>query len=636
MHRLRSKFLEVALKGLMNILLVVALLLPALPVLGQAGGYVSISNIVTDQFPVITFTMTAHNQDGSFIDKLNIDNVHVLEDNQSRNIENIKYSDPGMQFILAVNSAPAFGYFAGGVVRFDNVRKQLVNWINNRPVESSDDFSLVTAQDALAQRVASPLDFLPFIENFKPNFNTAIPSTNALSRALDLASGANPRPNMQRVILYLTPLPDTTELPVLQTLADRATQLNVHIFIWLIAYSNFSASPEASALQQVAARTGGQYFLYSGLETLPDPETYFAPLRGLYTVTYSSIINQSGIHSISALVKTSTGEITSPPQTINLTVSAPIPQFLSSPTQIERAWANDTQGTTLMPQTVSLDFQVEFPDGYERQLTKAQLWVDGQVVQEITDLTKKQFTWQLPAEDGSGQNSGQHTIQISVVDILGLTGKSGEIPIQITITSIQRTGWQIFMSNIFSGNHVIIFIAVIISAAALVTILILSSRGHRFRLSRRPSRKEIHDPVTQPVIIRPEKNKPSSTNGQVNLAPLPPQQPALPLLARFVPADQSGKKADTAKSLIIRQPDVTLGRDNRQADVVISSPSVSPLHARLHLNENGVYILSDAGSVGGTWVNYAPVSAQGVHLEHNDLVNFGKASFRFEIIKTNP
>lgn len=627
-RKLTSRHLVLKTTCFFAIAIVAFSLFPSVPVNAQSTGFAAITNIVTDQFPVITFNMTAHAANGTFIEKLNIDTVSVLEDGLSRNIDNIKYSDPGMQFILAVNAAPSLGYFAGGVVRFENIRQALVTWINNRPVQANDDFSLVTNQDALAQRVAGPLDFLTFVENYKPDFAKSTPSTAALSRALDLAMTANPRPSMQRSIFYITPLPETADLLVLQALADRAVQQNVHLFIWMTAYNSSASSPEAVAMQAIAARTGGQYFQYTGLEKLPDPESWLGSLRGLYLVSYSSHLSKSGTHSLAAEVKTGSGDITSAPQTIELTILPPEVSFVSPPSSIERSWLNDSPGTSLQPQSVNLAFLVKFPDGYERELKKARLLVDGQVVQEIIDLTNKQFTWQLP----ESQSSSQHTLRIQVVDSLDLTGQSSELTIDVNIKTIQRTGWQIFMSSLFSGEHVVIFIAVILSAAALITILVLSSRGYRIRLSRRPSRKETHDPVTQPVFIHAEKNKPAVSNRQVNLAP---PAPGIQFLARFVPADQSGKKMDTSKSLVITQPDVTLGRDSRQVDVVISAPSVSPLHARLHLDETGVYILSDAGSVGGTWVNYAPVSSQGVHLEHNDLVNFAKLSFRFEIIRSN-
>lgn len=595
----------------------------------QPASYATISQIETDQFPTINFNMTAHDETGAFIRRLTIDDVHVQEDKNLRDIDNIHYSEPGMQIIFAINSGPAFGYYAGGKIRFDQVHESLVTWLKSRPVESNDDYSLVTVKDTMAYRVSTPMDFLPFIQNYKPDFNTQVPSLICLSKALDAAMDTNPRANMQRVILFITPLPEETDIPALQDLADRASQLNVHVFVWLIAYTNYSTETEAVALQQLAARTNGRFFHFSGLENLPEIESYFAPLRGLYSVTYSSRLNKSGSHSISAIVKTSSDEITSVPQTISLKISSPNPFFLSPPSQIERSWLNDRENTTLEPQSVNLNYLVEFPDGYERQLKTARLYVDGVPVQESTDLKNKQFIWTLPAD----RVTSRHVLQIEVVDTLGLTGRSIEVPVQITIKTISKTGLQIFMSNIFTGEHLVIFIAVFLSAAALITILVLSSRGHRFRLSRRPSRKEVRDPLTQPVTIRGEKSKPVKLPDQTITAP-PRETPQV--LARFVPADPAGKKGNGENSLLVTQPDLTLGRDSRQVDLVILSPSVSPLHAKLHLTEDGQFILSDADSIAGTWVNYAPVSSQGIRLEHNDLVNFGKASFRFEsLIKTN-
>ncbi len=40
--------------------------------------------------------------------------------------------------------------------------------------------------------------------------------------------------------------------------------------------------------------------------------------------------------------------------------------------------------------------------------------------------------------------------------------------------------------------------------------------------------------------------------------------------------------------------------------------------------------MADVNSAAGTWLNYAPISSRGAHLEHGDVLQFGRASFRFE------
>jgi predicted component of type VI protein secretion system len=63
---------------------------------------------------------------------------------------------------------------------------------------------------------------------------------------------------------------------------------------------------------------------------------------------------------------------------------------------------------------------------------------------------------------------------------------------------------------------------------------------------------------------------------------------------------------------------------------------VEALHARLRQDETGAYILSDEGSVAGTWVNYAPISTGGIRLEHGDILHIGRVIFRFSLLKPPP
>jgi pSer/pThr/pTyr-binding forkhead associated (FHA) protein len=69
----------------------------------------------------------------------------------------------------------------------------------------------------------------------------------------------------------------------------------------------------------------------------------------------------------------------------------------------------------------------------------------------------------------------------------------------------------------------------------------------------------------------------------------------------------------------------------RSNEIVISSHSVSPKHAVLIRSEGGSVRLADLGSESGTWVNFAPVSSKGAILNHGDLVQIGKLSFRYQI-----
>jgi pSer/pThr/pTyr-binding forkhead associated (FHA) protein len=82
---------------------------------------------------------------------------------------------------------------------------------------------------------------------------------------------------------------------------------------------------------------------------------------------------------------------------------------------------------------------------------------------------------------------------------------------------------------------------------------------------------------------------------------------------------------------MISRTEVSFGNDPLLADQIIDDPSIEGLHARLKRGQDEVFRLSDAGSVGGTWVNYAPVSQEGICLQHGDLIHFGRVGFRFQL-----
>jgi pSer/pThr/pTyr-binding forkhead associated (FHA) protein len=98
--------------------------------------------------------------------------------------------------------------------------------------------------------------------------------------------------------------------------------------------------------------------------------------------------------------------------------------------------------------------------------------------------------------------------------------------------------------------------------------------------------------------------------------------------AFLIPVTQVDE-ATTGTPISISAGEVTLGSDPNQSILVFDDLSVEGLHARLTRLEEGVFKISDEGSVAGTWVNYTPVSGEGVVLVHGDLIHIGRISFRF-------
>jgi hypothetical protein len=124
------------------------------------------------------------------------------------------------------------------------------------------------------------------------------------------------------------------------------------------------------------------------------------------------------------------------------------------------------------------------------------------------------------------------------------------------------------------------------------------------------------DPLTQVV----EEEKP-----RLSLH-LPWNKSEKPSEAYLIRLKDDGQPVN-APPISILSPEMTLGSDPLLARRVLEDPSVSPLHARLSV-ENGEYILSDEKSVAGTWVNYQVLTGPLV-LKHGDVLQIGRFSYRF-------
>jgi hypothetical protein len=591
------------------------------PVAAQDNGTVQVYPPDISKFPNMVLYFDARDAQGAYLQNLTSGDVTVLEDNTSLPADALDYITSGAQIIVAFNPAPSLAYAPGAKTRFQLIQQQLIEWASLLPASDQDDFSLVTNGGILAEQLTNPKQWAQILQSYKPDLMTAVASLDSLNKALDLATDTNPSPNMKRAILYITPIPSPADLKTLPDIGARAKQLGVHVFVWMIGPSSSATSAEAKAFQQITSSTAGDFFMYSGTQALPDLETYFKPLRGVYRLEYTSAASQSGQHSITVQVNHTGTQLTSAPVTFKVTVQPPNPVLLSPPGVITRQWVRTSGSSDLIlsPESITIKIQVEFPDGLTRPLRATRLFVDGKLAAENTVEPFDQINWPLDAYT----KSGTHTIKVEIEDSLGLKQATIDTPVKIVVTEKPVSFWEKLV-NYTSSSQAWIALAIIAFVGVLALVFIIGSRRNWF--SRLPGRshKETSDPVTQPVLIRMDdaRPRPSATVPRSSVIRIP---------ARLVRLDENSQQPIPGKSIAINQRELSFGSDPKKALFVLDSPSVSPLHARLTQTAEDVYILSDEGSVAGTWVNFAPVSSQGVRLVHGDLVHIGKLAFRFEL-----
>jgi hypothetical protein len=614
---------------------VLALLLLAIPWISSAQTTTEtiLTTPDTSAYPEMQTYLTVRDGEGGFVSDLAPDDVAILENGISIPVDTLEELNPGAQIAIAINPSPAFAVRdSTGTTRYDLVVNALRLWAENRPVPNQDRLMfLMTGGPQKAQLDSYPA-LVNTLEIAPTDHRNAVSSLSTLSDAVDIAGDTPERAGMGRALLYISPQVDQDTIPALEDLADRAIQNQVRVFVWMVTSDAFFESTGADALRILAAETGGKFFAFSGTESLPDPETYFDALRRIYSLTYTSQIRTAGAHQIAAEIRATGVESVSPPVEFGLNVLPPNPIFVSPPDEIFRELVPDSEGVLSAERRTPLDqtieILIEYPDGFNRELERTTLYVNGQIAAENTAPPFDVFSWDLTA---IGQ-SDRYTLQVEAVDELGLSSISLEIPVSITVQQLPDG----LVPSISRNSPVIVTVVVLLVGAVLIGVLLRVRRlrpeplnGNGKKKRRLPS-----DPVFQPVenVARPAPTV--RLTRWANRLHWPqrttPRAAPVAYLERIY--DPNSLEALTpSPPHPIYTTEITLGNDPSQATFVLDEPSVAPLHARLHQNGEQEFYLSDLDSVSGTYINYLPTNGNPIRIEHGDQLHFGRAGFRFRL-----
>ncbi len=604
---------------LITFFLLILLIFPAAGVNAQEeNGQIIINQLNTEAFPLVNLSFEANFNNNQALTQLNPSEITITEDGSTAAlVESVEVIEPGVQFIVAYNLTNSFvNINSAGLSRYEAILTQLLSWIDTLPQQNQDDFSLATSTGLQAIRLNDAGEFGEVLANYTPDFTQVPVGSTSLIQSLDLATDPNPNPLMKRSILYITAVPGVNEISAFEGIINRAVQQDVQVNVWLVGPA---ATPEISAtayepLVNLTQQTNGHIFIYSGEEGLPNPEDYLAPLREQFQIQYISQINTEGTHQIAVSINKDGLTLQSAPVETTLDIKPPNPIVLNPPVNILRDWVEDeTSGELiLMPQTVELNYITEFVDGFERPITRAALFANGNLISEQIEAPFDTLTWDL-SEFDFNQNV---ELSIEVEDSLSLISDSSPMLISIEVTEKPLTFWQSFSK--ISPQRWIILISVLTTGTVLVLAVFLIGKKNNFWRKNKEVRKRFNDPVTQPVPIYQEK----------------PSQPikrsySQKTNAWLVPLDEDFI-AQRGRAVPLNLQELVIGSDQKQATLVLSSKAIENVHAYIKRGNEGGFWISDNQSTAGTWVNYAPVSNKGKALQDGDLVHFGKFIYRFE------
>ena len=595
----------------------------------QTAAYAEIVAIDAQNFPQVSALLDVYNANGSFVTDLQPSDLIAYEDSVSRPVDALTQSAVPVQIVVAINPAPALDVRdATGTPRFARILETLGNWANSQPADSRDDLSLVSLSGSLISH-ANVKDWFVSLNSFKPDFRNTTPNLQTLSIALDTVNMPTTQPGMKRAILFITSHMDDTNIDnTIAPLIKRAVESKVRVFVWYVDAEASFVSASANAFKSLALQTNGSFSAFSGIESLPDPNLYFEPLRHIYSLAYTSALTSAGDHSLGIYVETSQGTIPALDKPFRVDIQPPNPIFISPPLQITRQPPADDpyNAEILTPTRQIIQIIVEFPDGHKRDLKRTSLYVDGMVIAENTSAPFDKFTWDLSGYD----ESSQHSIIVEAEDTLGLTKSSISIPVTLTVVQVPK-GVQALLARYSSY---LILGAIGLAGIALFGILLRSRSGAGVIKARGEAKKKFEDPLTQPVVSLTEPPVSATKKSKTQprragwLQTKPTRVEEAP--AYLVRLTNGGEPASVAPIPVVEK-DMSFGIDPVQSMRVLDDPSVSPLHARIKRTEDGVFVIYDHGSVAGTWVNLDPVPREGRRLAHGDRIHFGLMIYRFDL-----
>ena len=610
-------------------LLILCILLLPVTASAQTTARATLSSLNTDAFPRIEAYLDVQDAEGKFIHGLQAEDIRVVENGRQLPVVEISEQRPGVQVVVALNPGQTFAVRnSQGISRYDFLVDAFGKWAKSRQGSTLDDWSLLTTNGPEISHVSDPMVWFSAVLTETISVKEDTLSLDTLFRAVDIAADPTARPGMGRAVLFVTPPIEGQVALSLENISAQAQQQGVRVNIWMIAPPAAPITEAGEKLIELANHTGGQFATFSGEESVPDPESFLAPLRNIYRLVYESQATGSEPHQVVVEIQTEDETISTPAQAFNFDVQPPNPAFVSPVLEIKRKppERRTMPGSEILiedfiPADQNLQVLIDFPDGRVRPLASTALYVDGVLVAENTAPPFDQFTWDLR----SYTTNEQHLLRVEARDSLGLVGSSIETMVKVVIDLPQKNLW----TSLYQHTPVLAGLLVVLAGSVLLLVLLIGGRIRPPRMGTGKPKRRKSDPVTQPV---PVKNEPAARRfpGWVNRLQWP-QRHVIPKAYAFLARITETEGSHTPPPVPITAEEITLGSDSNQATLVLNDPSVEALHARLLRTEDGSFRLADEGSIAGTWINYTPVSHEGTNLEHGDLVHIGRIGFRFTL-----
>lgn len=603
------------------------ILISALPVSAQDDVRLRILGIDTSEFPVVRVRIATADARSAPISDLS--QLTLYENGEPISDYSVERIPTGIDatFVIDANPDVVGVDDESGLTRLEKVKESIRRYAESymSPAGLDRVSIIVPGEDGqsgqyLLQDAARPEEVLAALDAYAPASLSQTPLNEMITLALDQVQQRGENGRFHPVLLFSDGRRLSTQLsyPLLTGQANDS-ETPIYVAILGAVADDFEIENARGLFEPTRA---AYVHMPSGSETDAVYEIW-RDQSDQAQLSYRSQQGQNGTMQLNInLGSVQAGG------SFDLALQAPEVQFQEEPIKILRIGAApDSALVDLQPAVQPLTATITWPDGLPRALSEVRLLVNGQpqtVLQSLPAQAEDTITidWDI-----SSLVEGEFDLVLSVTDELGYQSTSPALPASLSSerpappapqpTAVPDEGagrdilaalplesiplpWQ--RLSWLSGD-----IAAGLTGIALILLIAVFWRN-RDKQSTEERLQELLSRVSTPTA------QPQEAAGLDE-----------PLTGRLEPF--AGAPTEHFEFL---KENVTIGRSEGEADIVIPHESLAVLHARIR-RQNDDYWLFDEGGAEGTYLNFERLGLAPRLLQDGDVVQFGKISYRFRL-----
>ena len=573
------------------------------------------------EFPIVRVTLLTAGDQGRPISDLSQLTLHE----NGTPVTDISFDKipAGVDVVFVIDANPDIAGVddESGLTRLEKVRESIHRFSEQyMNPDGLDRVSIIVPTEDgqggqyILQDATSPQEVIAAIDAYRPETLRLTPLNAMIELALERMEAETESDRFHSILLFTDGrrLPTQLSYPLLTA---RANDTNTPVYAAVVGA--VADELEIDSVRRLFEPTQATYVhMPTGSEVDPIYEIWRQQGDHLQLI-YHSQQRQSGRNQVN---------ITLGPVTVgdSFEVALQPPEVLmqDQSIQIQRVGAtNDSALSDLQPSNQSITASITWPDGLPRRLRDVKLLVNDQPqIQEnpVPDQSADSITvnWDI-----SSLGQGDFDLVLTVTDELGYQGTSAPLTARITSewpaapTAVptpqpaeENETDQLARVSLPLPEVTISWLNGETLAGTTAVLLFFAFLIFWRRRGQKTAALNLQD------LPQAAANLPADTEEEQEI-----------LVARLEPVAEA-----SADVIEISGKNMTVGKDEELADIVISNPSLSLLHARIRHQEDD-YWLFDEGSAEGTYLNYERLGLAPRSLHDGDVVQFGTISYRFRL-----